>query len=66
MGYLSTMDSTNMPSRKLYRLTVLSFVVSAFLHVIVVFAALSILQPGLDANRPIFERASYLVENTAL
>gem|GEM_PF-2509581 len=55
-----------MPSRKLYRLTVLSFVVSAFLHVIVVFAALSILQPGLDANRPIFERASYLVENTAL
>lgn len=65
MGYLSTMDSTNMPPRKLYRLTVLSFVVSAFLHVIVVFAALSILQP-LDANRPIFERASYLVENTAL
>lgn len=60
------MDNRSTPSRLLYRVTVVSFVVSAFLHALAVFAALGIMQPGLDVERATLERATYVAENVWL
>ncbi len=60
------MNKNPASSRLLYRLTVISFVVSAFLHAIALFAALGIMQPGLDIEKSVLERAIYVAENSTL
>ena len=60
------MNKNPAPSRLLYRLTVISFVVSAFLHAIALFAALGIMQPGLDVEKSVLERAIYVAENATV
>ncbi len=59
-------DSARTPSRSYYRFTVGSFVISAFLHVFAVVAALGVMQPGLDMDKSVLERATYVAENVGL
>jgi hypothetical protein len=50
-------------STRYYRWVVYTLLVSAGLHVLGVITALGVLQPGLDVQRPILDRAYYISNN---